>query len=77
MFRSHRFSCQPLLYHVHTITLNDYIPAFGQFQHCPGEANDTPDNSKQHCSKDNRLLVTDSPSQPFVLKQTGATYANQ
>lgn len=51
-----------------------YVPAFGQFQHCPGEANDTPDNSKQHCSKDNRLLATDSPSQSFVLKQTGATY---
>ena len=27
-----------------------YVPDFGHCTHCPGEANDAPDNSKQHCS---------------------------
>ena len=40
-----------------------YIPVFGQSKHCPGEAYDTADNSKQHCSKDIKLLPNDSPSQ--------------
>ena len=29
-----------------------YIPVFGQSKHWPDKANDTPDDSKQHCSKD-------------------------
>ena len=41
----------------------NYIPVFGHSKHCPGEANDTADNSKQHCSKDNKPSLTGSPSQ--------------
>ena len=57
--------------YVHAYVLG-HIPDFGHSKHCPGEANDTPDNSKQHCSKDNELSLTDSPPQLVVLKQTGA-----
>ena len=39
------------------------IPIIGHIKHCPGEANDAPNNSKQHWWKDNELLLTDSPSQ--------------
>ena len=52
-----------------------YVPVFGQTKHCSVKANDTPDNSMQHCLKDNELsLLVGSPSQLFVLKQTGAVY---
>ena len=40
-----------------------YIPVIGQNKHCPGEANDTPDDSKQHCSKDKKSSLIDLPSQ--------------
>ena len=40
-----------------------YVPVIGHNKHCPSEANDTPNNSKQHCSKDNKSSVTDFPSQ--------------
>ena len=40
-----------------------YIPIIGHSKHCPDEANDTADNSKQHCSKDTKSSLTDSPSQ--------------
>ena len=30
-----------------------YVPDFGHNKHCSGEANDTPNNSKQHWPKDN------------------------
>ena len=61
--------------------ISNYIPVFGYNKHCPGEANDTPRNSKQHWSKDIESLPNDSPSQYVVLKQVGAAkharkYAN-
>ena len=40
-----------------------FIPVLGHNEHCPDEANDTPDNSKQHCSKDIKSSLTDSPPQ--------------
>ena len=40
-----------------------HVPVIGHNKHWPWEANDTPDDSKQHCSKDNKASVTDSPSQ--------------
>ena len=50
------------------------LPVTGHAWHCPDEANDTPDNSKQHCSKDKKWSPIDSPSQNIALKQTGAKY---
>ena len=44
-------------------TLKNKLPVSGHSRHCPGEANDAPDNSKQHCSKDSKLSLTDSPPQ--------------
>ena len=40
-----------------------HVPDFGHSKHCPDEANDTPDNSKQHWSYDNKSSLTDSPPQ--------------
>ena len=34
------------------VLLNNHIPVLGHSKHCPDEAYDTEDNSKQHCSKD-------------------------
>ena len=39
------------------------IPVLGHNKHCPAEANDPADSSKQHRSKDIELSVNDSPSQ--------------
>ena len=52
------------------------LPVTGHTIHCPDEANDTADNSKQHWSKDNKLSPIGSPSQKVVLKQTGAEYTH-
>ena len=41
----------------------NHAPVFGHSKHCPDEANDTADNSKQHCSKDNKPLPISPPSQ--------------
>ena len=40
-----------------------HVPDFGHSTHCPDEANDTPGNSKQHCSYDNKSSLTESPPQ--------------
>ena len=32
------------------VSVGPHVPDFGHSTHCPGEANDTPDNSKQHRS---------------------------
>ena len=40
-----------------------YIPDFGHSKHCPDEAYETDNDSKQHCSKDIKSSVNDPPSQ--------------
>ena len=42
------------LFTLYMHNIQKYIPVAGHSKHCPDEANDTPDNSKQHCSKDNK-----------------------
>ena len=49
-----------------------YILVVGHNKHCPDEAYETPDNPKQHWSKDTNMSPADCPSQLVVLKQTGA-----
>ena len=44
-----------IMYHttyvLHLLTYTHVkLPDCGHSTHCPGEANDTPDDSKQHCS---------------------------
>lgn len=48
----------------------------GHKKHCPGKAYETADNPKQHSTKDMGWSLTASPSQPVMLKQTGAVKCN-
>ena len=51
------------MYNLINSLITQYILGIGHSKHCPDEANDTADNSKQHCSKDNNSSLTDSSSQ--------------
>ena len=62
------------------------LPVLGHSKHCPFEAYDIPESSKQHCLNDmeslndaaeslndtESLLIIDPPSHIVVLKHTGA-----